>query len=95
MILASQAALGAGKPDSALSFARDARAIATLDSIADRRSAHVGEARLAEGRALLAQDDTLEARATLERALDALRAGGGAAHPLVGETESLLSTLRR
>jgi hypothetical protein len=59
------------------------------------RSAHVGEARLAEGRALLAQGDTLSARTTLERALRALRAGAGPAHPLARETESLLSTLRR
>jgi eukaryotic-like serine/threonine-protein kinase len=95
LILASQAALGAEKADSALRFARDARAIATLDSITDMRSAQVGEARLAEGRALLAQGDTLSARTTLEQALRALRAGAGPAHPLARETESLLSTLRR
>jgi eukaryotic-like serine/threonine-protein kinase len=95
LILASEAALGAQRTDSALRFARDARTIATLDSIADTRSAYVGEARLAEGRALLAQRDTIAARATLERALAALRAGAGAAHPLARETDSLLTALRR
>jgi tetratricopeptide (TPR) repeat protein len=95
LILASQAALAADEPDSALRLARDARAIATLDSISDRRSAYVGEARVAEGRALLAQGDTLAAHATLARALTALRAGGGVAHPLARETESLLASLPR
>jgi eukaryotic-like serine/threonine-protein kinase len=95
LMLASEAARGAQHPDSALRLARDARAIATLDSITDTRSARVGEARLDEGRALLAQGDTTAARATLVRALGALRAGAGAAHPLARETDSLLSTLRR
>jgi serine/threonine protein kinase/Tfp pilus assembly protein PilF len=95
LILAAGAALGAQLPDSALRFARDARTIAALDSLADTHSAYVGEARLAEGRALLARGDSTAARATLERALVALRAGAGAGHPLVRETESLLSALRR
>jgi eukaryotic-like serine/threonine-protein kinase len=95
LILASEAALGLQQPDSALRFARDARTIATLDAMADTQSAHVGEARLAEGRALLARGDTTAATTTLERALAALRAGAGAGHPLTRETDSLLSTLRR
>ncbi|HMA01043.1 MAG: hypothetical protein ACM34L_03330, partial [Gemmatimonas sp.] len=93
LLLASEAALRMQQPDSALRFARDARRLATLDSIADSRSAHVGEARLAEGRALLAGGDTVEARATLERALAALSAGAGSGHPLTRETVSLLSAL--
>jgi len=93
LLLASEAALRLQKPDSALAFARDARGLATLDSIADLRSAHVGEARLAEGRALLAGGDTVEARATLERALAGLSAGAGAGHPLTREAASLLSAL--
>jgi len=95
LILASQAALGAQLPDSALRLARGARTTATLDSITDSRSAHVGEARLAEGRALLAQGDTVAAVETLERALGALRAGAGATHPLARAADSLLSALRR
>jgi hypothetical protein len=95
LLLASEAALGSHLPDSALHLARDARSIAALDSLAESRSAFVGEARLAEGRALLARGDTAAAQATLERASVALRAGAGAAHPLARETESLLSALRR
>jgi tetratricopeptide (TPR) repeat protein len=95
LILASQAALGSQLPDTALRFARDARTIAMLDSLADTRSALVGEARLAEGRALLARGDAAAARATLERASIALRAGASAAHPLARETDSLISALRR
>ncbi len=95
LILASQAALASQQPDSALHFARDAKAIATLDSLAGTHSAFVGEARLAEGRALLAGGDTAGARATIERALVALRNGAGGEHPLVREVETLLSSLRR
>jgi len=95
MMLASTAALGAHRVDSALVLARDARAIAMLDSLADRRSAYVGEARLAEGRALLALGDSAGARASLERGLIALRRGGGPDHPLVREAETLLSEISR
>jgi eukaryotic-like serine/threonine-protein kinase len=95
VILASQAALAARMPDSALRLARDARAIAMLDSLAGTRSAYVGEAHLAEGRALLASGDAGAARAVLERASVALRNGAGAGHPLVREVEALLSTLGR
>ncbi|HEV7704417.1 MAG TPA: hypothetical protein VGO46_08995, partial [Gemmatimonadaceae bacterium] len=94
-ILASTAALGSQRVDSALSFAREARAIAMIDSLADARSVYVGEARLAEGRALLAGGDTVGARASLERGLVALRRGGGSAHPFTRETEALLSATPR
>ena len=67
--------------------------MATLDSITDTRSARVGEARLVEGRALLARGDTVAARPTLVRALEALRTAAGAAHPLTRETGSLLAAL--
>ena len=93
LLLAAEAALGAQRPDSALRLARDAREMATLDSITDTRSARVGEARLVEGRALLARGDTVTARATLVRALEALRTAAGAAHPLTRETGSLLAAL--
>ena len=78
----------------ALRLARDARTIATLDSLSDSRSALVGEARLAEGRALLASDDTTAARATLARAVAALTTGAGPSHPTAREAEALLAKIR-
>lgn len=95
LLLASETALRVQQPDSALRFARDARKLATLDSVADLQSARVGEARLFEGRALLALGDTVEARATLERARAALRTGAGSGHSLTRESDSLLSALPR
>jgi len=95
LLLASETALRVQQPDSALRFARDARELATLDSIADSQSARVAEARLAEGRALLARGDTAGARATLERVVAALRTRARAGHPLTREAESLLSALPR
>jgi hypothetical protein len=95
LLLASETALRVQQPDSALLFARDARKLATLDSVADLQSARVGGARLFEGRALLARGDTGEARATLERARAALRTGAGAGHSLTRESDSLLSALPR
>jgi hypothetical protein len=95
LMLASTAALGAHRVDSALALAREARALARLDSLADARSAYVGEARLAEGHALLAGGDTVGARTSLERGLVALRSGGGPEHPSTRETEALLSTMQR
>jgi len=94
LLLASQAALALHRPDEALRLARDARTIATLDSLADSRSALVGEARLAEGRALLASGDTTAARATLDRAVAALTTGAGSGHPAVREAEALLAKIR-
>ncbi|MEP7064672.1 MAG: protein kinase [Gemmatimonadota bacterium] len=95
LVLASEAALGKGEADSALQFARDARTIATVDSLAAKQSGHVGVARLAEGRALLARGDTSAARATLTRAVVALKFGVGANNPIAREADALLSGLRR
>jgi eukaryotic-like serine/threonine-protein kinase len=83
------------RPDSALDFARAALRLATVDSLAETRSALVGEARLAEGRALLAAGDTLAARASLTRALSALIAGAGPGHPRAREVQTLLAALPR
>ena len=93
LMLASAAALGAHRADSALALARDARAIAALDSLANSRSAYVGEALLAEARALFASGDTVGARVSVERSLVGLRSGGGPGHPLVREAEALLSAM--
>jgi hypothetical protein len=55
----------------------------------------VGEARLAEARALLATGDSSAARTTLARSVVALRNGAGAVHPLTREAETLLASLGR
>jgi tetratricopeptide (TPR) repeat protein len=93
VILAAETALSLGKAADALRYAGDARAIATRDPLAETRSAYVGEARLIEGRALLASGDTSGARAALQRAHVALRNGGGAQHPRVPQAEALLLSL--
>ncbi len=93
LLLASEAALGAHAPASALKFAQDARAISTLDSLSATTSARVGEAWLAEGRALLARGDSTAGSAALDHARVALRTGAGPAHPLTREADSLLTAL--
>jgi serine/threonine-protein kinase len=82
-------------PDSALGFARAALRLAALDSLAETRSAYVGEARLVEGRALLAAGDTDAARASLGRAITALSAGAGGDHPRTREARALFASLQR
>jgi eukaryotic-like serine/threonine-protein kinase len=90
---AADAALLAHDPLKAAAYARAAADIATSDSLSETRSAYVGEARLLEGRALLAEGDTASARAVLARGVSALRAGAGPAHPLVRAGEGLLASL--
>ena len=94
LILAAETALALRHPAEALRYARDARAVVTLDSLTETRSAYVGEARLVEARALLASGDSSGARSTIEQSVDALRTGAGPAHPLTREAERLLATLR-
>jgi tetratricopeptide (TPR) repeat protein len=91
LILAAETALSLGNGAAALRFARDARLMATGDSLAAVRSACVGEAALVEGRALLALGDTAAARAALVRAVVALRTGAGPRHPRVAEAEAVLA----
>ena len=79
-ILVAETALALGQPDTALGYARKAREIAAVDSLTEARSARVGEARLIEGRALLATGDTAQARTVLQQALVALRYGAGEGH---------------
>ena len=95
LLLAAESALALGRPAEALRYAGAARATATADSLAEARSARVGEARLVEGRALLAGGDTAAGRTAIERALAALRIGVGAEHPRTREAASLLDGLRR
>ena len=95
LIRAAEAALDANAPGEALGYARAAREVVRPDSLAETRSAYVGEARLMEGRALLAMGDTAGARASLARAVVALRTGAGAGYPRTREAESALGELRQ
>jgi hypothetical protein len=95
LILAAENALMLGKSTEALGLARGALANAARDSAAQTRSAYIGEARLIEARALLSTGDTSAARASLGRAIVALRNGAGAQHPRTGEAETLLQALSR
>jgi serine/threonine-protein kinase len=95
LILAARIQLALGHPDSALVFARDARRTATRDSLSETRSARVGEARLIEARAELQQGNAAAARLDAERALTALRVGGGPKNPRTIEAEQLLARLSR
>jgi len=93
LVLAAETALSLGNAADAIRYAADAREISTRDSLAESRSAYVGEGRLVEGRALLAIGDTAAARAALVRARAALRSGAGATHPRTREAEALLASL--
>ncbi len=77
----------------ALGFIRAARAVASVDSLTDSRSAYAGEADLLEARTRLAVGDTLAARAALTHAVAALRFGAGAAHPRLRQAEERLARL--
>ncbi|MEO8295005.1 MAG: tetratricopeptide repeat protein, partial [Gemmatimonadota bacterium] len=93
VMLASRSALLSGKPDESLELARQALSIASVDSLTDRESTRVGEARLLEAKALLAEGDTAAARRSVALARESLRAGAGANHPLTREAEELSKQL--
>ena len=93
VLLAAECAAALGQVQQALTLAREARAIAAVDSLADSRSAGVGEARLIEARAMLAGGDTAAARGALARALVALRFGAGAEHPRTRQADALAALL--
>jgi tetratricopeptide (TPR) repeat protein len=87
--------LALGQPTEALKLARAARDTASVDSLAEFRSARVGEARLIEAHALLASGDSAGARDSAERAAVALVTGAGEQHPLTREAQALAAALRR
>jgi hypothetical protein len=93
VLLAGQTALATGKIDDALRFARESFEIAKVDALAETHSAHVGEALLLEGRALLARGDTRGAGSSLGQAALALRNGAGPQHASTLEAKRLLSSL--
>jgi eukaryotic-like serine/threonine-protein kinase len=94
-LLAARSALALRRDDEALDLARRVGTQAAVDSLSERESAHVGAARLIEARALLARGDSSDARATIARALPALRIGAGPEHPLTREAEALSAALGR
>ncbi|MGI9040303.1 MAG: protein kinase domain-containing protein [Gemmatimonadales bacterium] len=93
VLLAAETALSLGKLDTALVYARQARAIATLDSLTETGSARVGEARLIEARSLLARGDTSGGQRALDLALLGLRNGAGDRYPRTREARDLLQAL--
>jgi serine/threonine-protein kinase len=94
-LLAAETALFVGDPWTALEFARDARAEAAVDLLAEARSGRVGEARLVEARALLALADTAAARTAADAAVTALAAGAGGEHPATLRARALAASLPR
>ncbi len=94
LVLASQAALGSRQPAAALRYARDARDVSSLDPATVPHDAFVGEARVAEARALLATGDTTSAKAALDSAVAELAAGAGARQPSAVEAARLVAALR-
>jgi tetratricopeptide (TPR) repeat protein len=94
VLLVAECAIALGQPQEALALAREARAIAAVDSLADSRSAGIGEARLIEARALLAGGDSAAARTAAAGALVALRFGASAEHPRTRRAEALAALLR-
>ncbi|HET6578284.1 MAG TPA: protein kinase [Gemmatimonadales bacterium] len=95
VVLAAESSLLAGRPREALALARQARAIAAVDSLADWRSGAVGEADLIEGRALLVIGDSAAARRSVAHARAALRAGAGPGHPRTLQAEALAAAFER
>jgi serine/threonine-protein kinase len=89
LLIAAEWGLRDGLPQVADSLAGLAVTAATVDSLASARSAHVGRAELIRARVAVATRNPSEAAAALSRAMPPLRAGYGAAHPLVAEAEAL------
>jgi hypothetical protein len=93
LALAAETALGIGASSEALGYANAAVALATRDSADDRRSARVGIGRLLAARARLAGGDSTGARLEVARALTALSAAAGPAHPRTREAARLVAAL--
>jgi eukaryotic-like serine/threonine-protein kinase len=94
LLFAGEVSLASGEPKDALRYAADARAVSSRDSLTDATNAFVGEARLVEARAMLAQGDTAGARTALSLSVRALRAGAGPGHRRTREAEQLLAAVR-
>ncbi len=92
-LMTAETAVPLGLTDEALGLVRGVLRVVAVDSIAERESARVGEARLIEGKALLAKGDTSGARAAVAKALVALRHGAGDAHPRTRQAAALFQGL--
>ena len=79
--------LALGSPQEAIDLARRVLDHVTLDSLTLTRSARVGEARVIEGRGLLALGDTAAGRAAVRAGIGALRVGAGPNHPRTRQSE--------
>jgi eukaryotic-like serine/threonine-protein kinase len=94
LLRASASALATGDHARAATFARDARAAASLDSLSGTQSAFVGEAFAAEARAVRAQGNTSGARELGTQSLGPLRYGYGEGHPAVAAVVRWLAELK-
>ena len=94
LMIAARAQLALGHADSALAMTGAALKTATRDSLSATRSARVGEAELLQARAELLKGDTATARTDAQRAVVALRTGGGVNNPRTKEAEALVARLR-
>ena len=95
LVAAAEEALALGELDAAERFARSAREVAAVDSLALRQSAVVGEASLVHARVSRAKGDTSAAGTWAELSIPALAFGYGGDHPRTVEARALLDTLRR
>ena len=95
LIRASSYALATGDAARAATLAHDARGAASIDSLAPKQSAVVGDALVAESRARLALRDTVGASVLVAQSLVPLRYGYGAGHARVTAAEQLLAAIRR
>ena len=93
LLLAARVALEAGRADDAARLTADALDIAISLARDPRQSATVGEARLLRARALSALGDKDGARAAIQGAAGALRAGLTPEHPLALEAAALETKL--
>jgi tetratricopeptide (TPR) repeat protein len=88
-------ALSQGNATGALAYARGLREVLTVDSIAERRSAEVGESDLLEAQAYAALAASDSAQRYASAALGALTAGAGSESPLTEEARALADSLDR
>jgi serine/threonine-protein kinase len=81
------------RPARALEYAEGMRAVVTVDSLAEFRSADVGQAYLLSARALVQMGQGDSARTRARSALRALTVGLGDDHPWTGQARALVDSL--
>jgi eukaryotic-like serine/threonine-protein kinase len=95
LVRSAEAAIALGRASEALAFLAVADSMTAFDTLAEARSAYLGEVRLMRARALLASGDTAAAGPLLEKARVALRTGAGETNPLTREADVLAARVRR